>query len=363
VKIAFIGPCNSIHLVRWLRFFCEQGWQVMYLGNCDAFCEPVPGVELVHFVPGAGAWRRLGNIRAFRRALQTAQPDLVNIHYLDQHMLAMFACGTIPVVLSGWGDDILIDPLRSAVRAWAVRRLCRRAALVTSMAPHMTAVMTEFLGIPEEKILTQLWGCDTRVFTPRLPQPRVTDELTVFHNRMFEPIYQWEPLVRAIPLVRQRRPRCRFLFANRGNEEERARRLVQELGVADAVEFLGMLPAPALAEFCRRADVFVSLAQSDGNNISLNEAMACGAYPVCSDTPAHRQWVTHGRNGYILSHPDMAAELAEILVSFDSAAVAVRQAAEENYRIVRERADWYVNMGLIAERYRQLATASHVGGR
>ena len=46
-----------------------------------------------------------------------------------------------------------------------------------------------------------------------------------------------------------------------------------------------------------RADVYVSLAESDGTSIALLEALALGAVPVLSDIPANRAWVRDGETG------------------------------------------------------------------
>jgi glycosyltransferase involved in cell wall biosynthesis len=61
-----------------------------------------------------------------------------------------------------------------------------------------------------------------------------------------------------------------------------------------------MLDAPALARSYHRAAVFASVPESDGTSVSLLEAMAAGCVPVLSDLPANREWVTDGRNGFLV---------------------------------------------------------------
>ena len=56
-----------------------------------------------------------------------------------------------------------------------------------------------------------------------------------------------------------------------------------------------------------QADLFISTSPSDGNNISLNEAMACGVFPIVTDIAANRAWITHGENGLLFPCRDANA--------------------------------------------------------
>lgn len=73
--------------------------------------------------------------------------------------------------------------------------------------------------------------------------------------------------------------------------------LAADLGVATRAEFRGHIVQHQMRVLLGDADVFVSTSLSDGNNVSLNEAMACGAFPVVTDIPANRAWIAHGRMG------------------------------------------------------------------
>lgn len=352
MKILFHGNGSSPHLRRWMSFFIAQGWEAWFIGDCRTLADPPPGLRLVDFRSG-GLLTRLAHAIRYRQLLRRERPDVINFHYIGTSALYAFLAGDIPVVLSGWGDDFLIDPVLSWWKRLRLRLLARRAALVTSIAPHMTETLVGQVGLRPGKIFTSPWGCDRQVFGPR-PDRELTGPVMVMHNRCIDSIYNWETLLRAIPLVRREQPDWRFIISDSGPAAEQMKLLVRQLGVEDVVEYVGWLDPRALAERLQKVDLYVSVALSDGNNISLNEAMACGAYPVVGDIPANRQWITDGTNGVLVYDSRSPAELAKRLLAYRRDDATVRRARQLNYEIVRTRADFAVNLGTIEQRYRQL---------
>ena len=52
--------------------------------------------------------------------------------------------------------------------------------------------------------------------------------------------------------------------------------------------------------FLPGADIYVSTSLYDGTSVSLLEAMGSGAFPVVTDIPANREWITNGENGFLV---------------------------------------------------------------
>lgn len=68
----------------------------------------------------------------------------------------------------------------------------------------------------------------------------------------------------------------RYLIAGIGDDEARLRRIVDELGLGEAVTFLGKVPAGELPDLYRAADLFALPSRGEGFGIVFLEAMACG---------------------------------------------------------------------------------------
>ena len=67
-----------------------------------------------------------------------------------------------------------------------------------------------------------------------------------------------------------------------------------------------------LPDMLAKADIYVSASRSDGTSLSLLEAMAAGAFPVVSDIPANREWLT-GQGDGLLFDVDGDKMLADCL--------------------------------------------------
>src|SRR5262249_36751993 len=85
-----------------------------------------------------------------------------------------------------------------------------------------------------------------------------------------------------------------------------------ELGVSDRVTFHGYVPDEnAIHRLIAGADIYLSMAESDGVSIALLEALAVGTLPVLRDIPSNRAWIEDGSTG-ALSEPAPAAIAASV---------------------------------------------------
>ena len=91
-----------------------------------------------------------------------------------------------------------------------------------------------------------------------------------------------------------------------------------------------------------QADIYVSIAESDGVSLSLLEAMSLGAVPVVSDIAANTDWIRDGRGGVVTDiDPVAVADAIERAAALDA-----DEARSINRSMVGERGDYMTNMGL-----------------
>ena len=95
------------------------------------------------------------------------------------------------------------------------------------------------------------------------------------------------------------------------------------------------------------------MSYSDGMSLSLLEAMACGAFPVVSDIPANREWITHGVNGYLVQL-DSPTQLAERIDKAWNQHELRLAAAAHNRALVEEHGDYQKNMRTIESAFVRL---------
>ena len=107
-----------------------------------------------------------------------------------------------------------------------------------------------------------------------------------------------------------------------------------------------------------RADIFVTPALSDGNNVSLNEAMACGCFPIGTAIPANAQWLDDGVNGLLYPPGDHAALACCIRKAANNIELRER-AAKVNRDIVERKADWRICVRRMEDVYASAITRAH----
>jgi glycosyltransferase involved in cell wall biosynthesis len=112
-------------------------------------------------------------------------------------------------------------------------------------------------------------------------------------------------LVNALPHVLGRFPNIKVILAGDGAMRQVLEERVMELGIGDAMLFLGTrsdIPALLAA-----ADIFVLPSVSEGMPNALLEAMGMGVPVVASRLGCVEEIVTHGENGYLVSPGDAGA--------------------------------------------------------
>ncbi|MFO0754200.1 MAG: glycosyltransferase [Thermodesulfovibrionales bacterium] len=132
-------------------------------------------------------------------------------------------------------------------------------------------------------------------------------------------------LLRAMPEVRKDFPHIALVIAGKGEYESALKREAAELGIAEAVFFIG--PRRDMAEVLQVLDLYVLPTLAEGLPLALLEAIAAGCPPVATDVGGNYQVVEHGVNGSLVEPGSPAALSAEIVRLLGDAAV------REAYRI------------------------------
>nr|CCF78704.1 Glycosyl transferase, group 1 [Rubrivivax gelatinosus S1] len=132
---------------------------------------------------------------------------------------------------------------------------------------------------------------DRARFRPGGGQRSATAHLVIARN--LEPIYDNGTAIRALALVRQRHPQARLSIAGTGPERDALVNLAAELGVGDAVDFLGRLDREHMAALYVQADVALNPSTVDNMPNSVLEALACGVPVVSTDVGGVPYLVEH----------------------------------------------------------------------
>lgn len=265
-----------------------------------------------------------------------------------------------PLIVTVWGSDVLVDPVRNRLVRWEVSRTLHKADMITCDASHIVPAIQSLSGSKADIRIVN-FGIDTRLFAPKSPDNRLKEQLglvgkrVVISTRSLRPIYDIATLIRSIPHVLSNVPEAAFVIVGGGPEGDRLRALAASLGVADNVRFVGPVPNSQLPSYLCSSDVYVSTSLSDaGIAASTAEAMSCRLTIVVSDFGDNREWVSDGA-GFLFPCGDHEA-LADRLVQVLTNPLIKTSAASVNRDIVLERCDRDTEMAKMEQYYRELSS-------
>lgn len=303
--LVFLADATSVHTQRWVGAMAARGWRCTVVSRLP---HEVPGARVIALGTGDANTAWLAAAPRVRALVRRLQPDLVHGHYVTSYGFWAAACGVQPLVLTGWGSDILVSPRSSRLVRVLTGWTLRRARLVTADSRDMLDEIARYR--PHARLEQIYWGADTDKFRPiaRAPWP-----FRIVSLRAWEPNYHIDTIVEAVALLCRAEPAAaiELHLLGGGSMEAALRARVHQYGLEAVVRFHGKVDEDRMAALVNQASVSVSVPCSDATSVSLLESMAAGLPVVVSDLPANRQWVD-ATGGYLVP-VGQAAALAEAL--------------------------------------------------
>ena len=354
MKICYFADGESIHVVRWCKHFALLGNDVHLISFKDVQIENVT----THFVDtgkisvGGGNWKVLFKYKQVKKLLKQIEPDVFHSHYATSYGITGALCGFHPYVITALGTDVLISPLQSKTYKLLLKYAFSKADWITAMAEHMKKAIVE-LGVDASKIQTIPFGIDPIVFNSsnrKLPN----DSFVITSTRNFETVYNIPHLIKAVAIAKKQINGLKLNLIGTGTLKSEIEALVESGGLKDSTTFYGKVSQSNISEVLNCSHLFVSVSLSDGNNISLNEAMACGTYCIATDIPANTQWIKDGVNGFLVKMNDIEGLANKIVTSYLKYEELQNVARPINDKIIIEKAIWKTNMVAMENTYKKL---------
>lgn len=335
----------------------QEGTAAIYLSvnddflkaNLEAFRHTVADIHLVQ-AKTTSNWRYPQTALQLRRILRKCKVDALLTLYGGGFATMAQMSGFRPYGVYVVGSDVL-----------RVSGFRKRMGRVSLQAARQVFANGEYLAgrarelAPGASITPLLLGVDSTLFQPGSP-PKTPIRITC--TRGFLPVYNNEYLVRGLACLSEDVPDYEVTFVSPGPLLEEVRALADEIlapAVRQRVTFLGGVSGDRLLEILRESHVYISLSRSDGTSTALLEALSCGLYPLVSDIPQNREWISEGEaNGQVIpfDRPEALAAALELAIRDGEAR---RHAAAVNRAKIVERADSGRNMERLASYIRQFA--------
>jgi glycosyltransferase involved in cell wall biosynthesis len=369
MKICFFGNLQSIHLQRTARSFVYKGHEVYIITRepseiADVHVHVFVSHSISSFFYKIPIIARLFcslhkyfEINRLKKFINKINPDLINAHFLTDYGISASKLNFHPLVITCWGSDILIAPAKFGEKhVKEMEKALTRADLVIVTSRYMKEKLIK-MGI-KKNIIVNPSGVDVSQFNPcgkkiNTIKEKFGSKKIIISTRNLEPIYDVECLIKAFSYVIKQNNNVILLICGGGSLENNLKRLANNLGMDKYIHFLGNISYERMPDYLRSADIYVSTSLSDGTSISLLEAMACGVFPIVTDIPGNRPWVTYGKNGFLFEKGDYD-KLSELILKSISREDMIKNAAKINQEIINEQGNWEKNSRAMEETYSEI---------
>jgi glycosyltransferase involved in cell wall biosynthesis len=295
----------------------------------------------------SGSRGRIGSVDRCVHLIRARRPELVHTTLFEADVAGRLA-GTIarvPVVSSlvnvSYSPAQLKDP---NLRPWKVRGAqladalsARRVARFHAITNHVADEMGRRLRIPRSRIDIVPRGRDGAALGRRTRERRARARASlgvaprtplVLAAARHEYQKGLDVLLAALPAVLEAQPKARLFVAGReGNRTRELTAIVERLGLAESVTFLGF--RRDVEDLLCAADVFVLPSRWEGLGSVLIEAMALRAPIVATDLGPVRETV--GDRTARIVPVEAPAELASAIVATLGDAAARAEMADQGY--------------------------------
>ena len=371
MKIIYTAPLNSYHTYRWLKFFIGKGHDVHVFRYKNEDVSDIENLTIHDLNTEATTVGIVKNIFKFLRIkrkldsiVRKIKPDIIHAHWIDPYAFMASRTRVCPFIVTAWGSDVLVEPKKSSIKRYIVKRVLKRADRITCDAEHMKDAMTA-LGADRNKIDIIYFGTDCTKFNPEKNDSGLVRELgfpsntnLVVSMRALKSIYNIETFVNAIPLILDKHKNTGFIIVGEGPEKEMLMKTAEDLDVIENVRFAGRLSDDDMQRYVASSDVYVSTSLSDGGiAASTAEAMASGVPVVVSDFGNNRDWVEEGISGLLFPLKDYATLAEKVVYLLDHPEKSVN-IAQEGRKIIETRNNWHLEMEKVHTVYNSLQRVS-----
>ena len=189
MKICFLAGANTIHSIRWIRYFVKAGEKITWISFAPPLNEARDFIGQTNFLN-----LRLGknllslvnlplNLWKIHKTIRREKIEIVHAHYAGLYGLIGALLNFHPFVLTVWGSDVLIFP-SNFIKKKITGFILKKADLITVDGYNCRDAILKFSVHPKKVNFIQ-FGVDAEKFRPQ-GEPRPN---TVLSLRSLEPIY------------------------------------------------------------------------------------------------------------------------------------------------------------------------------
>lgn len=340
MRLCFVGPANSMHIVKWCDWFSNRGHEVHVI----SFAQGEMKSAQVHWIDiGVNAngndYEKLKYLTAGKKIkaiIDRIKPDVVNAHYATSYGTAMALSGVKNYVLSVWGSDIYDFPKKSPLHKLLLQYSLKKATRLFSTSQAMADEASKYT---DKHFDITPFGVDMELFNPDKRTRKDDVPFTVGTVKTLASLYGIDYIIKAVAIIRNERPELNVAvrISGDGPQAEEYKKLVRDLGIADITTFLGKISQEEAAREWANMDVAVVpsvLYESFG--VAAVEAQACGTPVIVSDVNGVLESTIPGKSNEVVQKKN-AESIAEAILRLYEDAELRKKMGTEGRKNVGER--------------------------
>ncbi|MGG7036695.1 MAG: glycosyltransferase [Flavobacterium sp.] len=290
-----------------------------------------------------------------RKIAQSYNPDMVIAERTTSYGFLAALTGIKPIAIAQqgitdlWPHNSPLFFFKKILQRYAFKKADLIHAWGNAMANHM-----EKNKVNMSKVLIMPKGINLEHFKFNNTANPETIEAIV--TRSLEPEYKHDVIIKAFAILKRKNIPFRLRIIGDGSMKASLKKLTKELNMENEVIFEGRLPNTKVAELLQDSNFYISMPTTEGVSASLFEAMACGCFPIVTDLPGNRSWISHKTNGLLIPSENEVQLAQEMEWAFENFGIT-QKAIVQNRNFVEENANYAKNMKAIAGKYHELISS------
>ncbi len=275
----------------------------------------VVGLRSLHYERFPGGRVPIAPISVVQE-LANFKPDMIHNHSMSTmgvqalaaaRLLGIPILGTCHVFLAGFLQYAPLNldriPLAEELAWRYTTTFFNRFPIITVPSETMKRMLVAHGLHVQVEVVSN--GVDTDIYSPK-PDGFENDahSLTLLHVGRLGYEKRVDIVLQAFASLKGNHPQIRLLIVGDGPEAEKLKKLAASLGIAEQVQFVGMVSHDHLPDVYRQADLFITASTIETQGLVVLEAMACGLPVVGVDALALPDLIQSGVNGYLAPPED-----------------------------------------------------------
>lgn len=283
------------------------------------------------------------------KAMKIFKPDIVHTHHYYQLFYAW--PGAILTGAKIVHTEHEYYSLMNDKVSFRLKNISRFCNYVTGVNDETCSFLKNEVGIPEKKVFTIVNGIDLNRFNnssiARSDLGLRSEDFVIAVVARLHPVKDHPTLLRAFRLLLNECPRAKLLIVGDGDERQPLHLLVEQLCLAEHVNFLGI--RHDIPEILSCVDLVALTSVEEGLPMCILEAMAAGKSVVATNVGGIPSVINDGENGFLVPVGDVNLLFQALLKIHNNKDIAQRMGhvgkrmIENRYNLSRS-VEKYINL-------------------